>query len=320
MCRGTCTAGGIVSHMEPQPTRESYITQAGVSPVKNTSRSNVVFAFFVGLPAVLFWFAATVTVLGIMAVASDSRNKVECNVAVVPVHGVITSDDEGFTRLLGFGIISGARTLIRQVNEALHDESILAILVDIDSPGGTPVAADDVMQALHESEKPTVALVRDVGASAAYWLAAGADHIVASPISNIGSIGVTMSYMEEAGAHEEEGMRWINLSSGPFKDAGHPDRRISEGEQEYFQEQVDDVHTYMIERIALARPTRTYDEYLELADGRTYLGAKGLELGLVDTLGGMREVRQYLADTLDLTTDEIRICEPKRGGLRSLLE
>ena len=318
--RGTYVTGGIVAHMEGEQTRQSYITQDTTPRVKGASKSQIVFGLFVGLPAVLFWLLVSVTVLGIMTLASDSRSKVQCNIATIPVHGVITSDDEGFTRLLGFGMISGARTLIRQVNEALHDDSVLAILVDIDSPGGTPVAADDVMYALYRAGKPTVALVRDIGASAAYWVAAGTDHIVTSPISNIGSIGVTMSYVEEAGANEEEGMRWIDLSSGSFKDAGNPYRRLSDDEQNYFQEQVDTVHEYMIERIASVRPTRTYEEYLELADGRTYLGVKGLELGLVDTLGGMYEVREYLAKTLDLPMDEIRICEPKRGGLRSLLE
>ncbi len=306
--------------MEGERTQESNITQVTPRPVKNTTRSQVVFGLFVGIPAVLFWFIASIMILGIITLVGDSRSKEQCNIATIPVHGIITSDDEGFTRLLGLGMISGARSLIRQINEALADELIVAILVDIDSPGGTPVAADDVMFALHRADKPTVSLVRDIGASAAYWVAAGTDHIVTSPISNIGSIGVTMSYTEQAGAREEEGMRWIDLSSGSFKDAGNPNRRLSEEEQRYFQEQVDTVHTYMIERIARVRPTRTYEEYLEIADGRTFLGKRGVELGLVDTLGGIYEVRAYLADTLGIPERDIRICEPKRGGLRSLLE
>jgi len=279
----------------------------------------VVFALFVGLPAVIFWLFVLTAGLGVLALV-HGENEAYCNIATVPIHGVITSDDNGFTQLLGFGAISGATSLIEKIEAADEDPTIEAILIDIDSPGGTPVAADDVMRALESAHKPTVALIRDLGASAAYWIAAGADHIVASPISSVGSIGVTMSYVEIAGANEEEGSRWINLASGEFKDAGNPDRRLREEEQEYFQSQVNTVHDYMVDRIASMRPTITREQYSALADGRVFLGTRGLELGLVDALGGAQEVRTYLAEQLGALRDDIVFCESTMTGLEALFD
>jgi protease-4 len=172
-----------------------------------------------------------------------------------------------------------------------------------------------MMSALLVTDKPVVAVVRELGASAAYWIAAGADYIIASPVSNVGSIGVTMSYLETASSTEIEGSRWIDLSSGAFKDAGHPERVLRDEEEQFYQSQVESVHTYMVDRIASARTVMTHEEVAALADGRAYVGTEALKLKLVDALGGYQEARRWIADRVSADVDDIELCDTPSGGL-----
>jgi len=256
--------------------------------------------------------------LGVMSLLGGTDDERYCNVARVPLHGIVTSAGDGFQELLGLGMLSSADDFTAAVVDAAQDEYIDAIFVDIDSPGGTPVGGDEMMSALQAAEKPVVAVVRDLGASAAYWAAAGADHIIASPVSNVGSIGVTMSYLETASSTETEGSRWVDLSSGFYKDAGNPERPLSEMEEEHFKGQVNVVHDYMVQRIAEARNSLTQAQVAQLADGRAYVGVEALELGLIDALGGFQEGRMWVAQQTGMSVDEVVLCEPYASGWEAL--
>jgi protease IV len=165
------------------------------------------------------------------------------------------------------------------------------------------------MNALLGAQKPVVAVVRELGASAAYWIASGADHIVASPVSNVGSIGVTMSYLETASSTEIEGSRWVDLSSGAFKDAGHPERVLRKEEEDFYKGEVQVVHDYMVDRIATAREALSHEEVAALADGRAYVGTKALELKLVDALGSYAEALSWIAERNGNAVDDVTLCE-----------
>ncbi len=289
-----------------------------MSQVKTSKRNLIQFAIatLVVVPSLLFW--VTVLLIGgvIFAVALSDENSEMCNVARIPIHGVMTTTDAGFSQLLEFGGIVSADSVVDNIQTALDDESIEAILLDIDSPGGTPVSADEIMSFLQSSSKPTLSVVRDIGTSAAYWAAAGTNHIIASPISDVGSIGVTMSYLENASSTEIEGSRWVDLSSGLFKDAGNPERKLREEEEAHFQGQVDSIHSYMVERIAKAREGKVSKEALtSLSDGRAYLGIEALKLGLIDEVGGFDEAITYVAQVLSKSEDEVVLCPSMTGGL-----
>ncbi len=273
-------------------------------------------ALFVGVPAFIFW-CVTVFLLLIVASAFDDE-ETYCTVARIPLTGIVTTTDAGLTRFLEYGMISSADDFVASVQWAEEDPTIEAILVEVDSPGGTPVAADEMLAALLKAEKPVVAVVREVGASAAYWVAAGADHIVASPVSDVGSIGVTMSYLEVASSSEIEGSRWVDLSSGGYKDAGHPERPLRLEEEEYFKSQVESVHTYMVDRIAQARPVLSREEVAALADGRAYVGTEALRLKLIDALGGFDEALLWLGEKLGKQSDEVVLCDAYESGFGSL--
>ncbi len=274
---------------------------------------HIAFTIFVAVPAIFFWIGAGVLVSGILFLFSGSHED-SCSIARIPLHGVLAVTGDGFASLLGEQSFSSADSIVAEIQSADKDDAIRAILLDVDSPGGTPVAGDEVMRALQNAKKPVVAVVRDLGASAAYWAMAGADHIIASPASSVGSIGVTMSYTEQAGVTQKDGGRWIGIASGAYKDAGNPERPLTKEEQAYFQAQVDEVYAYMISEISDARTNVPKNVLKTLADGRIFTGSEALRLGLIDELGGFKEARTYLEKKLTLPTEDVTLCEASRLG------
>ncbi len=279
---------------------------------------NLVLSFFVFVPAVFFWFIVFVVFVG-MAGLFFGKEEVVCNVSRIPIQGILMTTDNGLGDILGLGAISSADKIIKDIKLAEEDENIEAIILDVDSPGGTPVAGDEIMEAIVQVKKPTVAVIRDRGASAAYWAASGADYIIASPVSDVGSIGVTMSYLELASSTDKDGSRWIDISSGKFKDAGNPERVLRDEEQKYFKTQVDGVFEYMLDRISGARDAISKDELKRIADGRAFLGTVGLKLKLVDELGGFKEAQNYLSEVLDKDKDDVVVCSGGVYGIANLL-
>ena len=292
------------------------VTQTTMRPNTHKGIFKTSVAVLLVAPALIFW--STVGIVLLIVLLFLARDDEQCNVARVPIQGVLTTTDNGLGMILGFGVVASADGIIDEIMQAEKDDEIEAILLDIDSPGGTPVAGDEIMKALKTVSKPTVAVIRDRGTSAAYWAAVGADYIIASPVSDVGSIGVTMSYLELASSTDISGSRWIDISSGEYKDAGRPERILSEKEKEHFQGQVDDVHEYMVNQIAEARSSMTREEIAQLADGRAYLGTEALELKLIDEVGSFREASVYLDKRLQIYED-ITLCPAMGGGIEDLL-
>jgi protease IV len=280
--------------MEQMPQEQHSLTtptKADNTSPRIHSKRALTFALFVGVPALIFWSVAGIGLLATLSLFADEEEY--CNVARIPVHGILSTIGEG-GGVFSSGTFTRADDFVAQVELADEDPYIDAIVLDIDSPGGTPVSADEMLDALLRAQKPVVAVVRELGASAGYWVASGADHIIASPVSQVGSIGVTMSYLETASSTDLDGARWVDISSGLFKDAGHPERVLREEERSFFQEQVASVYEYMIERIREARGVLTHEDLSALADGRVYTGTEALGLRLVDALGGFREALTWL--------------------------
>lgn len=228
-----------------------------------------------------------------------------CNIAVFPLEGIILP----FDGITDTSELSVSPRLVRNfIRDAEAELGIEAILFEINSPGGTPVAAEWMADSIRASELPTVALIGDIGASGGYMAASAADHIVASVFSEIGSIGVTMSYLDESQRNENEGVSFVELAAGKYKDAGNPNRALTEEERDIFQQQLDTIHD---EFIALVSENRQLDpaQVRSLADGSTLLGRSALEAGLVDTIGGRSEAKAVLARILEKEEADIHFCE-----------
>ena len=146
---------------------------------------------------------------------SEYTGETSCNVLGIELHGDLTTyipptdtDEDGFALIDS----TASENIIYAINDAENDESIKAIILEVDSYGGFPVAGEEVANALKNANKPTVALIREGGASAAYMAASGADTIFASKNSDVGSIGVTMSYLDYTQQNQKEGLAYVALS------------------------------------------------------------------------------------------------------------
>ncbi|MFH1073292.1 MAG: signal peptide peptidase SppA [Nanoarchaeota archaeon] len=230
------------------------------------------------------------------------------NVALIPIKGTITGDSS--SSFFGDEGASSSR-IIEAIGQAKKNSRIKAVIFEINSPGGSAVASDEIGQAVKELDKPTVAWIREVGASGAYWVASSTDHIVANRMSITGSIGVIGSYLEFPNLLTRFNITYRRLVAGKYKDAGIPYRELQKDEQELFQEKLDKIHVYFIQEVSQNR-NLTYNQTAELATGMFYLGVEAKDLGLVDELGGKEEAVHYIENVLKENVS-IVVYEKKRS-------
>ncbi len=238
-----------------------------------------------GVAALMFLFVFSL----ILAVAvSDST--MGGNVAHIRMRGVIVSETE--QSLFGSSGASAA-DIAANIKKANDNPNIKAILLDINSPGGGAVASEEIVRALEKTDKPVVALIRDVGASGAYWAASASDEIVASPLSMTGSVGATASYIEFSGLFDEWGIGYERIVSGQYKDAGTPFRNLTDEEEALFQEMISLTGEYFANSVQENRGLS--NETMEVVStGRIFIGEQAYNLGLVDHLGSMDEAKEVL--------------------------
>ena len=227
-----------------------------------------------------------------------------CNIAVLPIEGTILP----FHGLVGYELVVTPEMIESFMNGVEEEKNIDAVLIEINSPGGTPVASERIAERFRSSSLPVVGLVGDVAASGGYMVAAATDYLIASPMSDVGSIGVTMSYVEESKKNEEEGLTYVQLTTGKFKDIGNPNRPITDEERELLQADLDIIHNQFVNIVAKYRELEV-SEVEALADGSSMPGLRAVEAGLVDSLGGRAEAKAVFADILKMEVDDIYFCE-----------
>ncbi len=199
-------------------------------------------------------------------------------VALVEINDVVISNPRSSPLALT------SQSLIDTLRRADEDPQVKAILLYIDSPGGDVVASDEVYRALKGLEKPVVAYLGEVAASGAYYIACGADKIVAHPASLTGSIGVIVEMPNAQKLMEKLGVEMVVIKSGPHKDEGSFYRGLTEEERAYWQALVEKVHQMFVEVVAKERGLPE-EKVKAIADGRVFLGEEAFKLGLVDKLG-----------------------------------
>ena len=194
-----------------------------------------------------------------------------CNVVALDVHGCIATyapDPSLMYDPGGCDDYASAEEIAQYLRDAEIDESVKAVLLDIDSAGGIPQAALEIEEAVQDTGKPTVALIRAYGNSAAYWIASAADTIIASVESDIGSIGVTSSYVDNAKQNEQLGLTYHSLSTGKFKDIGDPDKPLTEEEKAQITKSLALTFENFVNVVAKNRSIPV-EKVRELADGES---------------------------------------------------
>lgn len=227
------------------------------------------------------------------------------NVAGIKIRGeLVTYTSPDYVNEEGFVIsdVTASEDIDSLVYEAENDDNIKAILVEIDSFGGSAVAAEEIANALIKAEKPTIALIRDYSLSAAYLAATGADYIIASENSEVGSIGVTMSYLDYSKMNEQEGITYQEINSAKFKNSGDPDKPLSEEEKELLLRDTLIMHDNFVKMVAENRDLEI-SAVEKLADGSSMLGRMALENGLIDGIGDYYDALSFLDEEYKLDSE-----------------
>jgi protease-4 len=249
---------------------------------------------FSALLSIFFFIIALIIFIALLVPSTELKTG---NVAVIPITGVISTDGKGDV-LEGSGTDSG--TVVEWLKKANEDSDTKAIILEIDSPGGSPVATNEIARAVKESNKTVVALIRESGASGAFWIASAADYIIADPLSVTGGIGVTSSHLEFAGLLKRYNITYRRLVAGTYKDAGSRLREMTPEEQALFQRMLNDIHLQFIQEVARNR-NLPVDQVAELANGFVLIGTEAKEKGLVDALGTKQDAVKYIEQTLGIT-------------------
>lgn len=182
--------------------------------------------------------------------------------------------------------------LLEQLDKARRDSLVKAVILRINSPGGTVVASElmhDEVTHFKKSGKPVIAVMMDVAASGGYYVACACDEIVAQPSTVTGSIGVIMLMFDVSGTMNLIGVKSDAITSGLHKDSGSPFRPMRPEERQLFEAVVKDMYDRFVKVVDEGRPKLDEAEVRRLADGRIYTAGQAVELGLIDRIATLRE-------------------------------
>ncbi|MBS3783723.1 MAG: signal peptide peptidase SppA [Anaerolineae bacterium] len=212
-------------------------------------------------------------------------------VAVVRLDGSITAGSQDFLTTAGI-TPDRVRSLL---DRASADPSIKAVVVRVNSPGGSVVASDEIYRTLLSYGKPVVISMGDTAASGGYYIACGGDYVMAHPDTLTGSIGVISQFLNVEGLLDKVGVEPVIITTGPYKDIGTPYRDMTEEEREIWQEILDQIYEDFVAVVAEAR-NLPREDVREIADGSIFTGRQAQELGLVDEVGTRQDAIDKAAE------------------------
>jgi len=197
------------------------------------------------------------------------------NVAVIPVRGMIAAP----------------QPFIDELDRYVSRSDVRAIVIRIESPGGVVAAAQEMYDAIkraRDTDKPVVVSMGSIAASGGYYIALGADSILADPGTLTGSIGVLIDFPEITKLLQKIGVEFHSITSGPYKDAGAPYTAFDKKSQKYFQSIVMNTYEQFVTVVSTERHLDP-DTVRALADGRVYTGVQALQHKLIDKLGNLHD-------------------------------
>ena len=217
------------------------------------------------------------------------------------------------------GVILTPKNIVTQLKKFDEDNSIKAIVLHINSPGGGVAASEEIYRAVKrigdehakdKNKKPIVAAIETVGASGAYYVAAGTNKIYADNGSIVGSIGVIAQWVNYGELLKWAKLKDMTMKAGEFKDTGNPTRDLTPAEQAYLQGLIDNMHTQFIQAVADGRRAKVED-IRALANGKVWTGEQALPLKLVDSLADFETVVKETAKSVGIT-GEPQLVRPEK--------
>lgn len=202
-------------------------------------------------------------------------------VAIIPMYGLISQRMSLMSEMSGGTSVDSMRNDLRH---AMADDTVRSIVFDIDSPGGSVDGITEFAAELRASreQKPIIAQVNTLAASAAYWLAASMSEIVVTASGEVGSIGVYATHQDISGSEANEGVKTTLVSAGPYKVEGNPYEPLTDEARGSIQGQVDQFYAMFLKDVADGRKTSVDQVAQGYGEGRTRLAKEALTAGMVD--------------------------------------
>jgi len=228
-------------------------------------------------------------------------------ILIIDISGIISEEEKR-----GVAGFSGEPDMVARIREELKtaakDKLIKAVVLRINSPGGTVTASDILHHEIEQFKKNTgnkvIACIMDLGASGGYYVAVSADKIVAHPTAVTGSIGVIMLNLSVEGLLQKIGVKDTSIKTGEHKDMGSPLKTMTDEERKIFQGVLDDMYEKFLSVITEGRKGLSREKLRSLADGRIYIARQALEYGLIDRIG-------YLDEAIGLAKKEAALREAR---------
>jgi len=290
---------------ERNQSEQAQPAPTGQQPSLSPRQRHTNWALVIGIALIVFviliggiFLAMMFALFGTMGASAELS--MGPRVGVITISGPISAGDRASA--WPFGGPRGARTTMRQLRQAAEDNSVKAVVLRINSPGGSAAASQAIYKEIQRltEHKPVVVSMGDVAASGGYYVACPADVIFANPATITGSIGVIFETLNFYEFMQKYGLESETIKSGKYKDTGSPARPMRPDERELLQKMLMGVYDQFVHDVAQARGM---DEakVKKLADGRIYTGEQALAAGLIDRLGNFYDAVDEAA---------------KRGGIK----
>lgn len=228
------------------------------------------------------------------------KNNIE-KTAIIPIHGILTKKPEAFDDFLG---MTSYEKMQEEIEEALEDEKVEIILLDIDSPGGEVNGIFDLADFIYNarSKKRIIAIANDDAYSAAYAIASSAEKIFLTRTSGVGSIGVIASHIDQSGFDEKQGIKYSTIFAGSRKNDLNPHEPITSESLENLKSEVNRLYGMLVELIARNRSLSI--EAIKSTEAGLYFGEKAVEIGLAD---GVTTFFEFINNhrSVSMTTNEL---------------
>ena len=241
-------------------------------------------------------------------IISDNQ-VVQDEILIIPIKGIISTSSSS----LPFeSSNANVDSILKELKKAKEDSSIKAVILDINSPGGTVVASKEIANAVKNLNKPSISVIREVGASGAYWVASSSDMIIADELSITGSIGVIGSYLQFSKLMQQYGVTYEELTGGEYKDLGSSFKELEQNERNILQGKIDMIHEFFINDV---KENRKLTDTKRISTGEFFLGIEAKELGLIDKFGNRETAIEEAKKLADLKSPRIVEFEQKRSLL-----
>ncbi len=253
----------------------------------------------------------TLVIIAVVA-AALSTGMILLLKVLIPSAGLFFREHIGVVEVEG--IITDARPITQQLVNFEKDRRIKAVIVRIDSPGGSVGPSQEIYAQIRRliRRKPVVASLGAVAASGGYYVASAASRIVANPGTITGSIGVLMEFIRVEDLLDKIGISLEVLKSGEFKDLGSPHRKLTSKERALIDELLQDIQMQFVQAVARGRSLPP-DKVGRIADGRVFSGARAKELGLVDRLGNFQDAVALARELAGIEGEPELVYERPRG-------